>query len=151
MNTSRLSIVLAITLLLFLAAWGIGTQNGAPSQAQLQAQANEQVSQCANRTDDLKLDVSPSGATIGVRSGARIFLSLPRTLYPEPNMQLDTTMFSIASMPNGEIFNHKKDSCWTHYYELRLQKGLSSGSGTLTFLSNDLGLPDYILHVVVTK
>jgi hypothetical protein len=151
MNTSRLSIVLAITLLLFAAAWGIGVQNSAPTQAQLQEQANEQVSQCANRTDDLKLDIPPSGSTLGLRDTTRIFFSLPRALYPEPNMQLDTNDFTVGQVSNGEIFNHKKELCWTHYYEFDLRRGVESASGTLTFLSNDTRLPDYTLHIIITK
>ncbi len=150
MNTPRFLFATVIPLLLFVAAAEFGGRPLTPTQAELQQQANERIEVCKQRTDDVRIDVLQSGTSVAMKTGNRMFLTLPRDLYPEQNLQFDGNSVTMAVVQNGETLDHKNEPCWTHYYELRTTRGVDKGKATITILSNDLTMPDYVLHLIVS-
>lgn len=150
MNILRFLLATVIPLLFFIAAARYGARPHMPTDAELYKIADERVAVCKDRTDDLAIDVAKSGSSIAMKSGNKMFLTLPRDLYPEQNLQLDGSDVTMAVVQNGETLDHKNEPCWTHYYEFKTVKGIAEGRTTLTILSSDLNLPDYVLHLIVS-
>jgi len=108
---------------------------------------NRRVAAC-NRTDNGQMISMPkSGSSLTVLDTTRRFLTLPRDLYPEKNVQVHEQNAMMGKISNGEFANDPKSPCWTHYYEFDIAPGATEGKLAIVAKSTDPAIPDYNLTI----
>jgi hypothetical protein len=93
----------------------------------------------------------PNGSTENISSTTRLFINLPKRLYPKKENSLKfATIAGDANAnwisdagPYGEAFEATKD-CWSYYYEFD-----GVGAVDLSVTNHALGAPDYSSHFIV--
>ena len=93
----------------------------------------------------------PNGSTQTVTETSRMFVNIPKDLYPDVNLQVVAHGATAGFVSNGgpygsAIGSQGKPDCWSYYFEFD-----RAGTVDLTSKSGVPGVPDYSLHVVVTS
>ncbi len=75
----------------------------------------------------------------------RMFVSLPKDIYPDENYQFISRGARMGKITGGEGgFNEDINHCAVHYYEF-----IGSGTVSLHVKSVAQGVPDYLIHFKV--
>jgi hypothetical protein len=93
----------------------------------------------------------PNGSTENIVSATKLFINLPKKLYPKKENALKfATIVGDANAnwvpntgPYGEAFETTKD-CWSYYYEFD-----GVGAVDLSVTNHALGAPDYSIRFIV--
>lgn len=112
---------------------------------------NQRVEACDRTGSGQKITMPPGGTAITVSATTRMFLTLPRDLYPEGRVGVQEQNASMGMISNGEFANDPKSPCWTHYYEFDLAPGATDGKLVITAKSADPAIPDYSIYVNVVN
>lgn len=116
------------------------------------AYAPRQVSTYAQRLSEC--GAYPNGATQTVANTTRLFINLPKDLYPQKQLQIAqngaTAGYISNAGPYGEAFEAQgKPNCWSYYLEFDLMSGAQSGTVDVRSMSGASDVPDYHLRVQV--
>ena len=92
----------------------------------------------------------PNGSTQNVMETTRMFINIPKDLYPDVNLQTASQGATASYISNGGPYGNAigaqdKSNCWSYYFEF-------DGTGTVDLVSKSGmgGIPDYTLHFVVS-
>lgn len=96
------------------------------------------------------------GSSLRVADTSRLFINLPKDLYPDKQLLIvskGATAGSISNAgPYGEAFGAQgRPNCWSYYFEFDLPAGSASGQVELHSPSAVMGVPDYQLTVSVER
>jgi hypothetical protein len=135
MNNTYLIFVAALTFLVL----GAGVWHFLQTQ---HATALGRFSECGSLANS---------STQTVTETSRMFINIPKDLYPNVNLQIVSHGATAGTVSNGGPYGSAigaqgKPNCWSYYFEF-------DGIGTvdLTSLSGTKSIPDYKLHFVVTS
>ncbi len=92
----------------------------------------------------------PNGSTQNVVETTRMFINLPKDMYPNVNLQVTSNGATAGYISNGGPYGaamgaQGKPNCWSYYFEF-------DGTGTVDLASKSgiSGVPDYTIHFVVS-
>ena len=92
----------------------------------------------------------PNGSTQNVVETTRMFINIPKDLYPDLNLQTTLHGATAGYISNGgpygsAIGGQGKPNCWSYYFEF-------DGTGTVDLASKSgmSGVPDYLIHFIVS-
>lgn len=125
-------IILAVLLL----AGGGGIWYFGPYQKAL---ADRRIAECGGFAN---------GRTITATETTRLFVNVPRDIYPSPTIEPHSGTMGYVSNggPYGEAMGSQgKPNCWSTYFEFG-----GKGSVDLTAKSAKSGIKDYVVHFNVT-
>ncbi|HVW66135.1 MAG TPA: hypothetical protein VHA78_00205 [Candidatus Peribacteraceae bacterium] len=108
---------------------------------------NARVAACNRTAGGQTISMPRSGSTVTVLDTTRRFLTLPRDLYPEENVQVHEQNAMMGKISNGEFASDPKSPCWTHYYEFDVSPGATEGKLAIVAKSTDPAIPDYNLNI----
>jgi hypothetical protein len=92
----------------------------------------------------------PNGSTQEVKEKARMYVNLPKDLYPNVNIAVNSDGATATDASTGGQYGHAEGgtpgNCWSYYLEF-------DGEGRVDLISKSgtTGVPDYVLHFQVTK
>jgi hypothetical protein len=91
----------------------------------------------------------PNGSTQSVKGGTKTYVYIPKDLYPNVNIAINSNGATATDMGDGKAYGHAgttSASCWSYYFQF-------DGAGTVDLISKSgtTGVPDYVLHFQVTK
>jgi hypothetical protein len=91
----------------------------------------------------------PNGSTYESRDTIRLFIELPRDIYPFENKEVTPVSGNagLAYISNGGLpgqIPREQPGCWSTYYEF-----VGSGQFDLKVKPAVEGIPDYVVHFVV--
>ena len=137
MLTSKQYALLAVFIFLLVLVAGMWYV----SQQQINPSFDQRLAECGSL---------PNGSTQNVVETARMFINIPKDLYPDVNLQTTSHGATAGYISNGgpygsAIDGQGKPNCWSYYFEF-------DGKGTvdLTSRSGMSGVPDYLIHFIVS-
>ncbi len=93
----------------------------------------------------------PNGTTTTVRNATRMYIAIPKDIYPNVNVALASngataTWVADSGEYGAAATSTVKENCWSYYFEF-------DGQGTVDLISKSgvTGVSDYILHFIVTS
>jgi hypothetical protein len=111
------------------------------SQPQINPSLAQRLAECGSL---------PNGSAQAVVETTRMFINIPKDLYPDVNLQTTSHGATAGYISNGgpygsAIGGQGKPNCWSYYFEF-------DGTGTvdLTSRSGMSGVPDYLIHFIVS-
>jgi len=92
----------------------------------------------------------PNNSTQHVLDTSRMFINIPKDLYPDVNLQIASHGATAGSVSNGGPYGNAvgaqgKPDCWSYYFEF-------DGVGTVDLSSKSAtsAVPDYAVHFIVS-
>lgn len=139
--------IIGLVIFLFVHRGGDGITNEQYAANRLQPAATSQEVQ-----NKLASCGSPqNGTTTKVVNESKVFISIPKDIYPNVNLAMNTNGASANWASSAEQYGHAteqtvKSNCWSYYFQF-------TGEGTVDLVSKSgvTGTPDYVLHFVVTR
>ncbi len=129
-----LGIVVIGLLILGVGIWHV-------SQSPVTSTLDQRLAECKS--------LSNSG-TQNVVETTRMFINIPKDLYPAVDLQITSHGATANYISNGGPYGNAigaqgKSNCWSYYFEF-------DGTGTVDLVSKSgmSGIPDYTLHFVVS-
>lgn len=152
MRTNRVFlgiIIIAIIILIGILLWR--KNNGSITNQQYAANRMQPAASSQEVQNKLAACGSlPNGTTTKVLDTTRMFVNIPKDLYPNMNVALNSNGAHAAWAGDAAygyaMGKDQKTGCWSYYFEF-------SGDGTIDLVSKSgvTGTPDYVVHFVVTK
>jgi hypothetical protein len=136
LTSKQYALLAGVIFLLVLVAgiWYVSQQQKNPS-------LDQRLAECGSL---------PNGSTQNVVETTRMFINIPKDLYPNVNLQITSNGATASYISNGgpygsAIGGQGKPNCWSYYFEF-------DGTGTVDFASKSgmSGVPDYLAHFIVT-
>jgi len=127
-------IVIVLLLILGAGIWYV-------SQRQTSSSLDQRLAECGSL---------PNGSTQNVVETTRMFINIPKDLYPDVNLQTTSHGATAGYISNGgpygsAIGGQGKPNCWSYYFGF-------DGTGTVDIASKSgmSGVPDYLIHFIVS-
>lgn len=121
---------------------GIDTSTSTTTESQINP-----IDQLENRL--IACNAFPNGSTQEVVETSRMFINIPKDIYPDVNLAILTDGVTVGYVSNGGQYGYAAQGtpdCWSYYFEF-------GGVGTADILATSTvaGIPDYHVHFIVTK
>lgn len=94
-----------------------------------------------------------NGSSTDVVQTTRMFINLPRDIYPNINLQVAPHGAMAAYVSNGGAYGYAigaqgKPNCWSYYldFELTPDNKMASGKVDIGSKSGAAGIPNYLIH-----
>lgn len=98
----------------------------------------------------------PNGTVTSVVETSRLFINIPKDIYPNVNLAVASNGATANDISNGGRYGYamgaeEKPTCWSYYFEFDLTSDNKTNSGTVDLSSKSgiRGMPDYLIHVHV--
>jgi hypothetical protein len=99
----------------------------------------------------------PNGSTENATETSRMFINLPKDIYPDINLEMTPHGAMANYISNGGQYGYALDSqakpdCWSYYFEFDLASS-SKGAGNIDIGSKSgvKDVPNYLIHINVTS
>ncbi len=98
----------------------------------------------------------PIGSTTRVISTTRMFINLPKDIYPKIKLQMTPHGATVGYVSNAGRYGYAlgargRPNCWSTYFEFELTSDNQRQTGTVDIGSKSgiKGLPNYLIHIQV--
>jgi hypothetical protein len=93
----------------------------------------------------------PNGSTQTLNAASRMFINLPKDIYPDVNLGVKSYGATVGVVSNGGQYGYalgaeQRPNCWSYYFEFG-----GDGRVDLSSQSASSSIPDYVIHIMVTK
>lgn len=136
--------MITLTSAIFLAVVGPNTQAG---NAQTNSRLHKSLATCG---------ALPNGSSRSVYETTRMFINLPKDIYPNKKLKITQRGAVALYISNGGPYGYAlgargKPNCWSTYFQFDRTPGNKNQSGVVDIASKSAikGIPDYLIHVKV--
>jgi len=143
-KNSIIGAVIVIAIIAIVAAFYIPKQN---PQASINLQ--DRLSAC---------DSLPNGVMENATETSRIFINIPKDIYPDINLDITSHGANANYISNGGQYGYalgaqSKPGCWSYYFEFDLASSSYGSTGTVDIGSKSgvVGISDYLIHITVVN
>jgi hypothetical protein len=96
----------------------------------------------------------PNGSTQNIKDTTRLFINLPKEIYPDLSIEGKNATADYISNggPEGSAMGAQgKPNCSSTYYEFDLAAGAATGTVDIYATSTEVNIPNYSVHFVVSS